>query len=54
MEEEVDGVVMERLREGRQLRTMGGGVGGSPIRSRWAGMEIIMVTVLLLSSACFA
>ena len=50
----VDGVAREQLREGRRLRTMGGGGGGSPIRPRWAGAEIIMVTVLLLSSPCFA
>ena len=51
---EVDKVVMERLREGRRLRTMGGGGRGSPIRPRWAGAEIIMVTSLVLSSPCFA
>jgi hypothetical protein len=38
---EVDEVVMERLHEGRRLRTMGGRGGGSPIRPRRAGMEII-------------
>ena len=37
----VDGVVMERLREGRRLRTMGGGGGGRPIRPRWAGVKIL-------------
>ena len=51
---EVDEVVMERLREGLRLRTMGGGGRGSPIRPRWAGAEIIMVTSLVLSSPCFA
>ncbi len=39
----VDGVAREQLHEGRRLRTMGGGGGGSPIRPRWAGAEIIMV-----------
>ena len=37
----VKGVVMERLREGRRLRTMGGGGGGRPIRPRWAGVKIL-------------
>ena len=31
----VDGVKRERLREGRRLRTMGGGVGGGSFRPRW-------------------
>ena len=35
----VDGVVMERLRKGRRLRTMGGGGGGSPIRPMRAGRK---------------
>ena len=39
----VDEVAREQLREGRRLRTMGGGGRGSPIRPRWAGAEIIMV-----------
>ena len=38
----VDGVVRERLREGRRLRAMGGGRGGRPIRPRRAGAEIFM------------
>ena len=33
----VDGVVRERLREGRRLRTMGGGGGGRRIRPRQGG-----------------
>ena len=40
---EVDRVVMERMREERRLRTMGGGGGGSPIWPRRAGMDIIIV-----------
>jgi hypothetical protein len=51
---EVVWVKRERLHEGRCLCTMGGGGRGSPIRPRWAGMEIIMVTSLVLSSPCFA
>ena len=43
---EVDKVVMERLCEGRRLLTMGGRVGVSPIRPRWAGMEKIKMTVV--------
>ncbi len=42
----VDEVEGERLRKGHQLRTMGGGGRGSPIRPRWAGAEIIMVAAL--------
>jgi hypothetical protein len=50
----VDGVKRERLHEGRHLRTMGGGGGGSPIRPRWAGMEIIMEREAAGGSPCFA
>jgi hypothetical protein len=35
----VDGVVMERLRKGRRLRTMGGGGGGRRVRPRQAGRK---------------
>jgi hypothetical protein len=31
----VDGVVMERLREGSRLRTIGGGGGGRRVERRW-------------------
>jgi hypothetical protein len=37
----VDGVVMERLHEGRQLQTMGGGVGGGRSSAEAGGAEII-------------
>ena len=39
----VDGVESKRLREGRRLRTMGGGVGRGRVRPRPEGGEIIMV-----------
>ncbi len=35
----VDGVVMERLREGRRLRTMGGSGGGRRVRPRQTGQK---------------
>jgi hypothetical protein len=35
----VDGVVKERLREGRRLRTMGGGGGGRRVRPRQTGRK---------------
>ena len=37
----VDGVEGERLRKGRQLRTMGGGVGGRRVRPRRAGRKYL-------------
>jgi hypothetical protein len=40
---EVDRVVMERMRKEHRPRTMGGGGGGSPIRPRRRGMDIIIV-----------
>ena len=54
MEGEVDRVVMELLREGRRLRTMGGGVLGRRVRPRRAGAEIIMVCEVAGGSPCFA
>jgi hypothetical protein len=44
----VNGVTRERLREGRRLRTMGGGVGGRRIRPRWAGAEKSWWPLLIL------
>ncbi len=38
----VDGVKRERLREGRQLRTMGGGVGGRRVWPRRAGRKYLL------------
>ncbi len=37
----VDGVVMERLYEGRRLQTMGGGVGGRRVQAEAGWAEII-------------
>ena len=37
----VEGVIMEQLRKGRQLRTMGGGVGGRRVRPRWTGRKYL-------------
>ncbi len=42
----VGGGERERLREGRRLRTMGGGVRGRRIRPRWAGGNIYCVRLL--------
>jgi len=39
----VDGVVMERLREGRRPRTMDCGGGGRRVELRRVGVEMIMV-----------
>ena len=36
----VEWVKRERLREGRRLRTMGGGVGGRRVRSGWANKKL--------------
>jgi hypothetical protein len=42
----VNGVEREQLREGCQLRTMSGGVGGRRVRPRWAGRKYLCVRVL--------
>ena len=41
----VDGVVMERLHEGRHLRTMGGSGGGRRVRPRQTGRKKIWCDV---------
>ena len=38
----VDGVKGERLREGHQLWTMGGGMGGRRVRPRRAGRKYLL------------